>query len=363
VSPSGSRHPEGSIAIIGGGIIGMSIAWRLSQSGCKVVVVEAGSVGAEASWAGAGMLSPGGEVDAPSELASLYIESRQMYSGFVQQLEEASGLSIDYQECGALELAYSLDEAQILEEKIIQQDALDIVSNALTVTDVTSSWPKVRAEGLIAARFYPGDAIVNPRDVLVALAAACRKTGVVVRQNCPASSVVVSNDQTRIESKQGTESYEAVVIAAGAWSSAIQVHGVPALPPATPVKGHLIGYQQPWQTCTTILRHGRSYLLQRANGLLIAGTSVEHVGFDRSLQPDIIASLAGQARFMLPHLRDATPSETWAGFRPASDALHVGPWHSTRLYLAYGHYRNGILLAPLTAQRIGAQITANLGMC
>ncbi len=150
------------------------------------------------------------------------------------------------------------------------------------------------------------------------------------------------------------------MIAAGAWSNAIAVEGVPALPSAEPVKGHLIGYQQPEQTCHTVVRHGHGYLLQRANGLLICGTSVEHVGFDREIKPDVVASLAAQAAFVFPHLRDVAPSEVWTGFRPSSDALHMGRWHSDHLYLAYGHYRNGILLAPLTAERIASEITANL---
>ena len=362
MSQSGSRLPGTSIAVIGGGIIGMSIAWRLSQSGSKVVVFEAGAIGAEASWAGAGMLSPGGELESLSEFASLAIESRQMYGGFVRELEESSGLSIDYQECGALELAYTREEAEMLEGKAVQQHPMSIQSTPVDIAGVAAFSPGVRTEDLVAARFYPGDAIVNPREVMVALAAACRKTGVVVRQNCPACRAVISSDRVVLESKQGRELYQAAVLAAGAWSNTAQVEGVPAVPPARPVKGHLIGYQQPEHICPAVLRHGRSYLLQRASGLLIAGASVEHVGFDRSLQPDIIASLAAQAAFLLPHLQGTTPSEIWVGFRPASDALHVGAWHSNRLYLAYGHYRNGILLAPVTAHRINAEITANLGM-
>jgi glycine oxidase len=122
------------------------------------------------------------------------------------------------------------------------------------------------------------------------------------------------------------------------------------LPPSEPVKGHLIGFQQPEHICNTIIRHGHYYLLQRANGLLVAGASVERVGWDPSIQAGIVSSLTQEASMLLPHLQGTEPTEAWIGFRPASDALHLGAWHSPRVYTAYGHYRNGILLAPVTAK-------------
>jgi len=149
--------------------------------------------------------------------------------------------------------------------------------------------------------------------------------------------------------------HDAALIAAGAWSGAIAVKPVP-IPAASPVKGHLIGYQQPAQTCRTIIRHGHSYLLQRASGLLIAGASVEHVGFDRRIDERIVSQLTADAGFVLPHLRDTPPTEAWVGFRPASDQLRVGRWQESNVYLAYGHYRNGILLAPLSADRLASAI-------
>lgn len=355
------RQLETSIAIVGGGIIGMSIAWRLAQTGWQVAVYEKASVGGEASWAAAGMLSPGGEIGSTSPVASLAIESRQMYGTFVRELEEASGLAIDYQECGALDLAYSPDELEALNDRAKRQSVIGIHSKPVKATQLSIFWPRVRTRDFEGARFYPGDAIVNPREVVFALAAACRKLGVCIVQNCQVFRAGISNDSIALETAGGSQTYGAVVIAAGAWSASIAIQGTPPLPASEPVKGHLIGYQQPEQACHTIIRHGHLYLLQRANGLLIAGASVEHVGFDREIQPDIAVSLSHAAEFVLPHLAGTAPSETWAGFRPASDALHIGSWHSPRVCLAYGHYRNGILLAPVTAQRIGAEINASLG--
>ena len=151
-----------------------------------------------------------------------------------------------------------------------------------------------------------------------------------------------------------------MVLAAGAWSSELAIEGVPSIPAAEPVKGHLLGYLQPDQTCTTIIRRANMYLLQRSNGMLLAGASVERVGFDREIKPEVVAKLAAEAGAILPHLSETTPSESWIGFRPGSDRLHVGAWHSKRFYLAYGHFRNGILLAPWTAALLSDAIASSL---
>ncbi len=337
----------------------MSAAWRLAQSGWQVTVFDGGPYGTEASWAGAGMLSPGGEIESASPLAALAIESRQIYGAFVRELEQASGSQIDYQECGALELAYSAEELAALERKASRQEALGIASKVVSVAQVGQFWPRVRRDGLVGARFYPGDAIVNPRDLLAALRIVCEKLEASFKLNCPVTGAELSGDSIVVHTPPTLDRFDAALIAAGAWSSSIEVSGLPPLPPVKPVKGHLIGYRQPDQTCSTILRHRHTYLLQRANGMLIAGASTEDIGFNRDLQPQILEGLAEEAASLLPHLAETTRSEAWMGFRPASDGLQLGAWYSPRFYLAYGHYRNGILLAPVTAQRLVSEINAN----
>ena len=362
MKPGNSGPPELSIAVIGGGIIGTSIAWRLAQRGWEVTLFEKRSLGSEASWAGAGMLSPGGEIESWSPLATLAIESRQLYASFVRELENVSGLAIDYQECGGLDLAYSPDELETLEHRAARQAAVGIRSKALLGTDVFTFWPKIRNRNLLGARFYSGDAIVNPREMVIALADACQKSNARIVQNCSVFQAEISSGSVTLRTGEGIQTFAAAVIAAGAWSGSIVIEGTPPLPDSEPIKGHLIGYQQPEQTCNTIVRHGHTYLLQRANGLLIAGASVEHAGFDRSIHAEVVDSLCRNAEFVLPHLAGTSPSETWIGFRPGSETPRIGSWHSQRLYLAYGHYRNGILLAPITAERIAAEINANLGI-
>lgn len=349
-----------SIGVAGGGIIGLSLAWRLAEQGWDVTVFDSGTIGREASWAGAGMLACGGEFETASDFTTLALESRALYREFVSELERASGLQIDYQECGGLELAYSPDEFELLETKAVAQNALGIRSKPVAPADVASFWPRVQSDRLTGARFYPDDGIVNSREVLAALQAACRRSNVRLLADCGVRAIEIAGAEVTLVSSQGRDTHAAAVIAAGAWSGSIEVTGAPALPSSEPVKGHLIGYWQPEKTCSTIVRHGHLYLLQRANGLLIAGSTLEHVGFDRHINPETVASLAAQASCVLPHLAETTPSEAWIGFRPQSDCVHMGAWHSPRLYLAYGHYRNGILLAPVTARRLAAEISANL---
>lgn len=346
-----------SIAIAGGGIIGLSVAWRLAQRGWRVTVYDQGNMGGEASWAGAGMLAPGGEIEEPSTLATLAMESRRLYPAYIRELTAAAGLAIDFQEMGAVDLAYSAAEWNALEARAARQAALGIESKPVTPQRVTAFWPRVRKDGLHGGRFYPGDGLVNPREIVLALCAACRPLGVQMVQQMAVRAVEDIPAGVSITTDGGREMFHVALIAAGAWSGLIEAKPV-ALPASKPVKGHLLGYQQPLQTCNTLVRHGHTYLMQRANGLLIVGASVEDVGFDRSLDAGMVSALSAKAGFVMPHLLETTPTDTWMGFRPASEQIQLGRWQSSRIYLAYGHYRNGILLAPVTAERLASEIAS-----
>jgi glycine oxidase len=348
-----------TVAIAGGGLIGLATAWYLAQLGFRITVFEKSAFGKEASWAGAGMLAPGGELDASSPFATLALESRRLYPGFVRELQRAAEQFVDFQERGALDLAYTQDELNALELRAASQIALGIASKPLSPDQITTFWPHIRKPALVGGRFYPDDAIVDPRDVVSALLKACRRVDVRLMPDCSVIRAAVGERRIQLHTQQGLSEFDFCVVAAGAWSNAIEIEGAPQLPSCEPVRGHLIGYPQPAHTCPTIVRHGHTYLLQRANGLLIAGASVERVGFDRQIDPLTAEALARQAGFVFPHLAETTPEQTWLGFRPGSDCLRLGPWHSRRLLLAYGHYRNGILLAPVTAQRIVALITSS----
>jgi glycine oxidase len=237
-----------TIAVAGGGIIGLTLAWRLAQRGFPVTVFDKGAMGGEASWAGAGMLAPGGEILATSPLADLALEGRRLYPSFVRELEEASGSKIDFEECGALDLAYSAEDWRALEARAARQAALGIRSEALEPARVLSICPHIRTAGLEGARFYPGDAIVNPREIVSALCSVCPNLDISLLEH------------RAVENLDSLDAFDAVVVAAGAWSSQISSNQISthALPAAEPVKGHLIGYRQPPRMYGTIIRHGHT---------------------------------------------------------------------------------------------------------
>jgi glycine oxidase len=329
--PSGSR----TVTVVGAGLIGATISWRLAQAGLKVTLVDAGAFGGETSSAGAGMLSPGGEFDQPpgahsesqrcapfnSVWSDLGVESMSLYPGFVAELRARTNVPIDFQICGCTKLP----------------------------------------EGPGQPRHYPGDGFVDPNHLLRALRLVCLEYGVNILENQPISKL----DSTDLG---------ALVIAAGAWSNQLQITHrgrAIALPPVKPIKGHLIGFDLDpaafdAQRLGPMFRRGHTYLLQRSGGFTIAGSTEEDVGFNRSVDPSICADLHRRAAGLWPVLETIAPSRRWIGFRPYAETPRIGRLidtsvGGTNVWLAYGHFRNGILLAPVTAQRIANDIAAALG--
>jgi glycine/D-amino acid oxidase-like deaminating enzyme len=332
------------VIIIGGGIIGGSIAWRLAQAGAAVTLVDAGALGGEASWAGAGMLAPGGETAGRSRWAEFALESLALYPAFVEELEGETGLGIDYRRCGAVEIARTEAEWQDLLARRAAQSELGI-----------------RAEVTGDRLFYPDDALVDPRDVTRALRCACERRGVSIREQTRVLAVRVTEGRAEVETGGGVLTGSAAVLAAGAWSGAIPVFGPGGrieIPASFPVRGHLLGYALEPGSVGPILRHGHTYVMQRSSGFTIAGTSSEQVGFNRELDPLVVDEIRARAGELLPRLRLAAEPIAWLGFRPATEGFEpaIGRLGDTCVWLAYGHYRNGILLAPGTAARVAGEV-------
>jgi glycine oxidase len=345
------------VIVAGAGIIGSSIAWRLAQGGLRVALLDAGRMGGEASSAGAGMLAPGGEIEARSPWNDFALESLLLYPDFVAELRSETGCPIDFQALGAVEVALSDEEWNALEARGRLQASLGIPSVPLTPQEITT-----RAPVAAGALFYPQDAQVDPRDVMHALRSACLKCGVSIREGIRVREMRPQSGSVEVVTAQGMLHAGAAVLAAGAWSSEIAVTGY-SLPRAYPVRGHLIGFRLEAGSLGPILRHGHTYLLQRAGGFTIAGTSSEHAGFDRTLDQAIAAEIHSRAAEIFPVLADLAPEERWLGFRPAveGDTPVVARAGDRALWLAYGHYRNGILMAPATAHRVAREIMANSG--
>lgn len=314
------------IAVIGAGLIGSSVAWRLAQAGSAVTLIDAGGFGGETSRAGAGMLSPGGEFEEPSRWLDLGIESMRQYPAFVEELAQESGLPIDFQQCGSLNFV----EADRARKRAELQTAAGIRV-------------EVHAGGL----FYPDDGFVDPHHLLRALRAVCAARGVELREHQPVSEIEAGG-------------WRAIVVACGAWSSQLRVtdRGKPVpVPMIEPVKGHLIGFDLAPGSLGPVRRRGHTYILQRSNGFTLAGSNEERVGFDREVNEAVCAQIQHDAAALWPELEGRRPCAKWNGFRPFSpDGPHIGRVAETGVWLACGHFRNGILLAPLTASKIARDL-------
>jgi len=326
----GTGSPD--VHVVGGGIIGMAVAWRLAKAGAHVRVSDAGAMGRAASHAAAGMLAPGGEIERDQPLLHLAQASLKLYAGFVDELREESGLDIDYRECGAVERAANDAGWKQLVCRARRQQELGIECD-------------IQGDEV----FFPRDAVVNPRQVIAALHCVCGSRGVQISENDSINTVHALGAPT--------------VIAAGCWSGAIAIttgNRPMELPAVFPVKGHLIGYSLEPGSLPNILRSEHTYILQRADGFTIAGSTMEHAGFDTSVDEKICRDLHDRAARLWPDLRGHHPVERWTGLRPGTvDGQPViGRLGETNVWLAYGHFRNGILLAPVTAEMIAAEITA-----
>lgn len=351
------------VIIVGGGIIGASIAWRLARNQVRVLLLDAAKIGSEASSAAAGMLAPGGEFDQQSPLLDFALRSFANYDRFIAALEADSGLGVELQHTGAVQLAFSAAELESLTQRAASQRASGIPSTVLARDELRALAPLVNTDA-IGAVHYTDEAIIDPRVLITALRAACLARGVVIEEESRVLSIVADGTGTRVSLESRNIDAPFAVLAAGAWSGDmnVSINNQPcSLPRSFPVKGHLLSYRLAARSLAATVRHDHTYVFQRSDGFTIAGSSTEDVGYDRSIDPKIVAEIVARAAALVPALASLEPESAWIGFRPATDtALHIGPVASSRLWLAYGHYRNGILLAPATCDQICREIGAAL---
>jgi glycine oxidase len=266
-----------------------------------------------------------------------------LYPDFIVDLLSESNTGIDYRNCGAFDVAFSDAHAEALRARADRQNDIGIYSEQFPPARV----PGLRA-GAISAQYFPHDAVVNPRDLMHALRLACARVGVKLREFSPIRTLPLGAP------------FDVSVIAAGAWSGqiAVMMGREPAyLPEAMPVRGHLVAFEEQSGLCDAIVRHRQTYLLRRSGNVVIAGSSTEQVGFDRTIDGGIAAEIATRAGELVPKLANLSYS-AWNGLRPGSSSGHpvMGRLGNSSIWLAYGHYRNGILLAPAVARAIAGDI-------
>ncbi len=349
---------------IGAGLIGLSCAWRAAQRGMSVMVLDRSWPGAGASGVAAGMLAPVTEAEfGEEELLRQNLAARERWPGFAAELEERSGLGSHYRESGALVVAADRDDAEELRRLHSFQRSLGLESEWLAPREARRLEPGLapRIGGAIHA---PGDAQVDPRAVVRALVTALRDAGGEILSGAEVAEV--ERDGGRVTGVRTTGdvrvSAGAVVVAAGAWSPPLAPGGEgPAL---RPVKGQLLelrvrgGMPEP---CRRIVRTPRCYVLSRGDGRVVLGATVEEQGFDTTATADGVYRLLEAAYEVLPDAGELELVEARVGLRPATpdNVPLVGPGEPDGLWWATGHYRNGVLLAPLTAEVVAGRLSGD----
>ncbi|MBI4550630.1 MAG: glycine oxidase ThiO [Candidatus Latescibacteria bacterium] len=352
------RSPD--VLVIGGGVIGLAIARRVAQRGGRVTVIERGVPGHEASWAAAGMLAPQCESDTIDPFFDLCRASLGLYPAFAHALRDEAGMEIEYRVDGTLYPALDDREQKTLEQRYQRQREAGLPVVRLTAKEARTIEPNLSNRVQMALSF-PDDHQVDNRKLAQALVVAARRAGVDVREGVTITRILTDGDRV-IGAVTKTEEWhpDVVVNAAGCWASVL--NGLPpgACPPIRPIRGQMLSLDvsasPPFRR---VIYSHRSYLVPRADGRLLIGATVEEAGFKKQVTVGGILKLFKGALDLAPSLREYPVESTWSGLRPASpDRLPVlGPAALDGLILATGHYRNGILLAPITGELISDVIT------
>ncbi len=358
-----SRSTTPHVAVLGGGIVGLSIAWSLAARGCRVDVVDVGRHARQggrdsASWASAGLLAANvNDEPVDDAMRRMCLRSRDAWPAFAQHLEATSGVPVELRREGTLVAALSPAEVTRLEQAYARHDALGTPQSWLTRDDVARCEPAL-AHSALAARYLPDDHQVDPRAVLVALRDAIRMRGGVIR-TLQADSVLLDRERPCMRGDGWYLEADYLVLSGGAWTQ--ELAGVPEAwrPPVRPVKGQMLAVEM--ADGGSLLQHvvftSRGYLVPRASGRVLVGATSEECGFTPGVTAGGMASLLDAARGIVPAIGGARVVETWFGFRPATaDGLPIIGWRDERVLTATGHFRNGILLAPATAEAIAEAI-------
>ena len=331
------------VIVIGGGIIGLSLSIALRKRGATVLVVERGEPGREASHAAGGML-----VDSPLEtqaaLQPLATVSAKMYPEFAHELEVESGMKVDLRDYGTIVFPPA--------DEIHERPAFTL-SNSLPAP-LTDLEPALASTD--RATFYLKEHSVDPRALTAAALKTAKNRGVDFSSGDPVTAVTLSDSHvTGVTTTKTSFLAQKVVNCAGAWSSQLGPHTIPT----RPVKGQMLCLaMQPHNLLKHVIRSPEVYLIPRSDGRLLAGATVEEAGFDKRTDPATMQTFHRAAIALVPQLREAKILEDWAGLRPGTpDNLPIlGATPTPGYYVATGHFRDGILLAPITAAVVSAVI-------
>ncbi|MYZ41030.1 MULTISPECIES: glycine oxidase ThiO [unclassified Streptomyces] len=363
---SSQEKTASDVLVIGGGIIGLVTAWRAAQHGLRTAVVDPGP-GKGAARVAAGMLAAVTELHHGEQLLlGLNLASAERYPEFVAELEEAGGQETGYRACGTLAVALDTDDRAELRELHALQQRSGLTSEWLTGRECRRLEPML-APGVRGGLRVDGDHQIDPRRLASALLTACERAGVVFHRAWAERLSVVRDRAAGAVLDDGRAlTADQVVLAAGSLSG--RLAGVPAevLPPVRPVKGQVLRLTVPRpyapflsRTVRAVVRGSQVYLVPRENGELVVGATSEELGWDTTVTAGGVYELLRDAHELVPGITELPLTETRAGLRPGSpdNAPLLGPTALPGLSLATGHYRNGVLLTPVTGDALATVLT------
>ena len=345
------------VVCIGGGVVGLAVAYELAGRGIRAAVVDRAEFGAESSWAGAGILPPASPSHRTTAYDRLRAESAARYPALAAELAESTGVDVGFRCTGGLFVPHDETPEQLA--AALQTEGIEV--SHLTAEELRVLEPELCTNAEVL--WLPGVSQVrNPR-LVKALVAACTARGVAMFANAEVVEVLRDGDSVqgvRLADERQIKG-DATVLSAGAWSTAI-LEPLGVRLPLKPIRGQIVLYKTRSGLVRHVIEIGKEYLVPREDGLVLVGSTEEDVGFDKSNTAGGIAALRQFAESLYPALRDAAVVRTWAGLRPATDlgSPIIGQVDGLRnLWLATGHFRNGVQLAPGTALLIADWLTGH----
>lgn len=356
------RAPEPAkqaVVIVGGGVMGCAAAFELARAGVAVTVLERAVPGAEASSAAAGILGAQVESHHPGPGTDLALLGRKRYRELVSEIEAISGISVGYRRSGVLKVAATARELSRIERALAWQKKHALGIERLSAATLAKREPAL-SRSLAGAIWFEDDATLDPPQLLAALRVAAEKSGARFRSGAFVKRVAIEEGRAigvELDDRElvrGTH----VVLAAGSWTALISPESGDA-PRVVPARGQIVELKTSVPVLSSIVFGPDCYLVPRADGRLLIGSTLEFVGFQRGVTAGAVAKLLAAAIRLVPQLEGAELSRTWSSFRPyTSDELPLlGPSDIAGLIAMSGHYRNGILLAPISAQIVAACVT------
>jgi glycine oxidase len=349
------------VVVVGAGIVGCAIAHELARRGASVQVVEERTAGMGATWAAAGILAPHIEVSAPTPFHDFAIRSLNLFDEFIARVNSDAGVTVPYRRTGTLQIALSDEAMRELRNTAARLDAQGLAFDLVDASRVKTEEPQL-SDAIVGGLIVPSHGFVAAGELVRALAVAARKHGAQLIEGSRVRRIVPENGDVVVETDRGSLCGSAVVLAAGTWSGLIEIEGVARRPPVRPIRGQLVRLANRGAMLRRVVWGERCYLVPWDDGTMLVGATMEDAGFDERTTAAGVRDLIEAACEIIPAAWTAGFLDARVGLRPASSDLLpiIGPSGVIRnLVYATGHYRNGILLAPLTATLVADSLLDN----